>query len=154
VSTSTHAVNLHVVPPGGARGSAAAREKPPLEIALQALEGRHRPQIVWGLFWGARPFSELMRHIPDISKKALRRELVDMERLGLVRRSVRPGANRRAEYALSSLGETLRPLVGAMYEWGLLRLRLERRMASQAAAAGEAPPVPGAPHSRIGGSQS
>ncbi len=43
-----------------------------------------------------------------------------MERIGLVVRDVRPGCNRRASYSLSPLGETLRPLVGAMYEWGLL----------------------------------
>lgn len=118
--------DLHVVPPLSARQSSYAREKTPLDLALEALEGRYRPQIVWGLFWGARPFSELMRHIPEITKKALRRELAEMEKLGLVCRYVRPGSNRRAEYSLSPFGQTLRPLVGAMYEWGLLRLRLER----------------------------
>jgi len=104
----------------------------PLERTLQALAGPYRPLVVWGLFWGARPFSDLMRHVPEISKKALRRELADMERLGLVCREVRPGSNRRAEYSLSPLGQTLRPVVGAMYEWGLLRARLERRAPPQA----------------------
>ncbi|OFV87887.1 MAG: hypothetical protein A2V74_09560 [Acidobacteria bacterium RBG_16_70_10] len=110
------------------RETSRPREKLPLEIALEALEGRFRTQILWGLFWGARAFSELMRNVPDIPKKVLRRELTEMERLGLVDRVVRPGSNRRAEYSLSPLGRTLRPLVGAMYEWGLLRLRLERRL--------------------------
>ena len=84
------------------------------------LRGPFRPSIVWGLFWGARPFSELMRHVPDVTKRSLRRELVEMERIGLVVRDVRPDSNRRAFYALSPFGETLRPVVGAMYEWGLL----------------------------------
>lgn len=136
-STTT---NLHVVPSRDRRDVSNAREKSPLELALEALAGRYRSQIVWGLFWGARPFSELMRHIPDITKKALRRELADMERLGLVCRYVRPGSNRRALYSLSPLGQTLRPLVGAMYEWGLLRLRFESR--ARRAAAGAAPDPP------------
>jgi DNA-binding HxlR family transcriptional regulator len=98
----------------------------PIELTLDTLRGPYRPLVVWGLFWGARPFSELMRHVPHVTKRALRRELADMEGLGLVRRDVRP-SGRRAEYSLTPLGQTLRPVVGAMYEWGLLRLGLERR---------------------------
>lgn len=113
-------------PPSTARTASPTRPKGPLELALETIEGRKRLLIVWGLFWGPRPFSELMRHVPDITKKTLRRELAELERLGLVRRELRPGSSRRAEYALSPLGETLRPLVGALYEWGLLRLRLVR----------------------------
>jgi DNA-binding HxlR family transcriptional regulator len=96
------------------------RARTPIELTIEVLRGPFRPLIVWGLFWGARPFSELMRHVPDVTKRALRRELVEMERIGLVVREVRPDSNRRAFYALSTFGETLRPVVGAMYEWGLL----------------------------------
>ena len=96
------------------------RARTPIELTIEVLRGPFRPLIVWGLFWGARPFSELMRHIPDVTKRTLRRELVEMERIGLVVRDVRPDSNRRAFYALSPFGETLRPVVGAMYEWGLL----------------------------------
>jgi DNA-binding HxlR family transcriptional regulator len=98
-----------------------------IELTIEVLRGPFRPLIVWGLFWGARPFSELMRHVPDVTKRTLRRELVEMERIGLVVRDVRPDSNRRAFYALSPFGETLRPVVGAMYEWGLLaRSRVAR----------------------------
>jgi DNA-binding HxlR family transcriptional regulator len=141
--------DLHILPPQAARSSSYAPEKPPLELALEALEGRYRPHIVWGLFWGARPFSELMRHIPEITKKALRRELAAMERLGLVCRDVRPGSNRRAEYSLSPLGQTLRPLVGAMYEWGLLRLRLERWRRATVPGAEDVPLGDGPPFSPV-----
>jgi DNA-binding HxlR family transcriptional regulator len=99
---------------------APVRARTPIELTVEVLRGPFRPQIVWGLFWGARPFSELMRHVPDLTKRTLRRELAEMERIGLVVRDVRPDSNRRACYALSPFGETLRPVVGAMYEWGLL----------------------------------
>jgi len=108
-----------VVPRFPAAEAAAPRPRTPIECTAEALRGPFRPLIVWGLFWGGRPFSELMRHVPDVTKKTLRRELAEMERLGLVIRDVRPDSNRRAEYSLSPLGETLRPVVGAMYEWGL-----------------------------------
>lgn len=96
--------------------------KSPVEITLDVLEGRFRPVIVWQLFWGAKPFSELMRMTSGISKKVLRRELVDMERLGLIRRDVPPGSNRKAKYSLTPLAEGLKFVVGAMYQWGLQQM--------------------------------
>jgi DNA-binding HxlR family transcriptional regulator len=91
----------------------------PLELALDVLDGRSKPLLVWQLFWGARPFCDLMRRMPGMTKKRLRRELADMEHRGLVRRTVSPDTNRKASYSLTPLGETLKPVVGGMYEWGL-----------------------------------
>jgi DNA-binding HxlR family transcriptional regulator len=100
------------------------------------LEGRFRLLIVWQLFWGARPYTELMRNIARITKKTLRRELAEMEKLGLIRRELRAGSGRRAEYFLTPLGQTLKPLVGAMYEWGLSRLKAGDRLRDSTAGAG------------------
>ena len=90
-----------------------------MQVTLDVIDDRWKALLVWHLFWGARPFCELMRSTEGISKKILRRELADMERHGLVRRQARPGGARRAEYSLTPLGETLKPIVGAMYQWGL-----------------------------------
>jgi DNA-binding HxlR family transcriptional regulator len=132
-------------PPHVPARDAAHRPTTPLELALEALGGPYRPLVVWALFWGARPFSELMRHVPHVTKKALRRELAELSRLGLVARDVRTGPDRRAEYSLSPLGQTLRPVVGALYEWGLLRIRFDRvwRVAETGAEPGASrPPSP------------
>ena len=91
----------------------------PLEVTLGVLDDRWKTLLVWQLFWGARPFCELMRRLAGITKKRLRRELADMERHGLVRRSIGPEGNRKASYGLTPLGESLKPIVGGMYEWGL-----------------------------------
>jgi len=91
----------------------------PLEVTLGVLDDRWKTLLVWQLFWGARPFCELMRRLHGITKKRLRRELADMERYGLIRRSVPPEGNRKASYSLTPLGESLKPIVGGMYEWGL-----------------------------------
>ena len=100
-----------------------APPRTPLEVTLGVLDGGFRLLIVWQLFWGARPFSELMRNVPGINKKTLRQELTNMDRAGLLHRELRPGAHRRADYALTPLGQSLKPLVAAMYEWGLARLQ-------------------------------
>lgn len=91
----------------------------PLEVAVAAIGDGYKAHLVWQLFWGARPFCHLMRRIPGITRKALRRRLGDMERAGLVTRRVVGDGLRRAEYSLTPLGETLKPIVGGMYEWGL-----------------------------------
>jgi DNA-binding HxlR family transcriptional regulator len=91
----------------------------PVEHALEVLDDRWKPLLVWHLFWGGRPFSELMRVTSGITRKTLRRELGAMEASGLVRRELQPGGGRRALYSLTAFGETLKPVVGAMYEWGL-----------------------------------
>jgi len=91
----------------------------PVEATLEVIGDRWKALVVWHLFWGARPFCELMRQSSGISKKNLRRVLVEMEGLGLVWKVVRPRAHRTAEYTLTPFGETLKPVVGAMYEWGL-----------------------------------
>jgi DNA-binding HxlR family transcriptional regulator len=111
--------------------AAGPRPRLPIERAVMALHGPFRPLVVWALFWGGRSFSELMRHVPDVTKKELRHELAQMERLGLLVRDVEPDSNRRATYSLSPLGESLRPVVGAMYEWGLACSRAQPGCASQ-----------------------
>jgi len=102
--------STHPVPPA---------RRCPVEVTLEVIGDRWKALVVWHLFWGARPFCELMRQTSGISKKNLRRVLVEMEGLGLVWKVVRPVAHRKAEYTLTPFGETLKPVVGAMYEWGL-----------------------------------
>jgi DNA-binding HxlR family transcriptional regulator len=91
----------------------------PLEATLEVMDDRWKTLIVWRLFWGAKPFCELMRCTRGLTKKTLRHALAEMERHGLVARQVRFIGSRKAEYALTPYGETLKPIVGAMYEWGL-----------------------------------
>jgi len=111
----------------------------PLEMTLEVLDGRWKPLLVWQLFWGARPFCELMRRMPGLTKKRLRRELADMERQGLVRRMVSP-ESRKASYGLTPLGETLKPVVGGMYEWGLRFVAPALRAPARPAARAVRPP--------------
>ena len=91
----------------------------PLEVALAVIGDGYKARLVWQLFWGARPFGHLLRRIPGITRRALRARLGEMERAGLVTRRVGGDGSRRAEYGLTPLGETLKPIVGEMYEWGL-----------------------------------
>lgn len=68
----------------------------------------------------ARPwrFNELQRDLSGISQKVLTDSLRSMERDGLLIRTVFPEAPPRVEYSLSELGESLRPVIQAMEQWG------------------------------------
>ena len=68
----------------------------------------------------ARPwrFNELKKNLEGISQKVLTDSLRSMENDGIITRTVYPEVPPRVEYALSDLGETMRPIMKAMEEWG------------------------------------
>lgn len=69
----------------------------------------------------ARPwrFNELKKDLEGISQKVLTDSLRSMEADGIVTRTVYPEVPPRVEYALSDLGESMRPIMDAMEVWGL-----------------------------------
>ena len=68
----------------------------------------------------ARPwrFNELKKDLEGISQKVLTDSLRSMESDGIVTRTVYPEVPPRVEYALSELGESMRPIMKAMELWG------------------------------------
>ena len=68
----------------------------------------------------ARPwrFNELQKSIDGISQKALTEALRSMEADGIVSRTVYPEVPPRVEYALTELGESMRPIIKSMENWG------------------------------------
>ena len=63
-------------------------------------------------------FNELKKDLDGISQKVLTDSLRSMEADGLITRTVYAEVPPRVEYALSDLGESMRPIIGAMAEWG------------------------------------
>ena len=68
----------------------------------------------------ARPwrFNELKKDLEGISQKVLTDSLRSMEEDGIIIRTVYPEMPPRVEYALSELGESMRPILDAMQKWG------------------------------------
>ena len=68
----------------------------------------------------ARPwrFNELKRDLAGISQKMLTDSLRSMEADGIITRTVYPEVPPRVKYALSDVGESMRPILTAMQEWG------------------------------------
>ena len=68
----------------------------------------------------ARPwrFNELKKDLEGISQKVLTDSLRSMEADGIITRTVYPEVPPRVEYALSDIGESMRPIMDAMEIWG------------------------------------
>lgn len=97
----------------------AARET---EEALKFLEGRWKMVIIFHLF--TRPvlrFYELERAIPAVSQKMLIQQLRELERDGIVQRTVHPQVPPKVEYTLTAWGRDLCPALDALLKWAALR---------------------------------
>ena len=63
-------------------------------------------------------FNELQKSLEGISQKVLTESLRSMEADGIIVRTVYAEVPPRVEYSLSELGETMRPILDAMEQWG------------------------------------
>lgn len=64
-------------------------------------------------------FSALRRACPPVSDRILTKELRELEAWGLISRKEYPVIPPKTEYSLTVLGDTLRPIMAAMADWGL-----------------------------------
>lgn len=63
-------------------------------------------------------FNELQKNLEGISQKILTDSLRSMEQDGLIIRTVYPEVPPRVEYALSGIGESMRPILDTMQKFG------------------------------------
>ena len=74
--------------------------------------------ILRDLMPGIKRFGELKKSIGTVSQKVLTAQLRDMEANGLVHRDVYAEVPPRVEYSLTELGQSLKPILDAMWNWG------------------------------------
>ncbi|MGA7914886.1 MAG: helix-turn-helix domain-containing protein [Candidatus Acidiferrales bacterium] len=99
-------------------GGQAARECP-CEYAVRYIGGAWKILIVSRLFGKqTHRHAELKRMLRGITSKMLTEQLRELEEDGLVERTVYAEVPPRVEYRLTPLGETLLPVLQAMYAWG------------------------------------
>ena len=92
----------------------------PVAFTSRVLGGRWKSRIVWALLRNEPlRFSALRRACPPVSDRILTKELRELEAWGLITRKEYPVIPPKTEYRLTDLGNTLRPIMAAMAEWGL-----------------------------------
>ena len=90
----------------------------PVETTLTLISDKWKVLILRDLMPGTKRFGELKKSIGHVTQKVLTAQLRQMEESGLLTRKVYAEVPPRVEYALSDLGETMRPILDAMQEWG------------------------------------
>ena len=85
--------------------------------ALSVIGGRWKSAILWELHERALRFGELRRRLPGISEKVLYEQLREMERDGLVVRTVHPVIPPHVDYTLTELGRELSAAFCGVWTW-------------------------------------
>lgn len=90
----------------------------PVATTVSLIGSKWKLLIIRNLLERPWRFNELKKNLEGISQKVLTDSLRSMEEDGLITRTVYPEVPPHVEYALSDLGETMRPILDAMQEWG------------------------------------
>lgn len=90
----------------------------PVETTLTLIGDKWKVLILRDLMTGTKRFGELKKSIGSVSQKVLTAQLRDMEESGLLTRKVYAEVPPRVEYSLTELGQSLRPILNAMWSWG------------------------------------
>ena len=95
----------------------------PYDYFRRVLGGKWKLFIIRGIIYqGFVRFNEL-RRITGVTEKVLQQQLRELERDGIIRRTVYPEVPPWVEYTFTPAGEELRPVMDAIYTWSLKRLQ-------------------------------
>jgi len=100
----------------------------PVATTVQVLGSKWKLFIIRNLLIRPWRFNELKRNLEGISQKVLTESLRSMEDDGIIIRSeIQITPPKVVEYSLSPLGETLRPLLTEMQNWGNYYIQQTRK---------------------------
>jgi DNA-binding HxlR family transcriptional regulator len=95
--------------------------------ALRVLEGKWKIVIIVQLFAAKGPlrFSELERRVEGVNQKMLIQQLKELEKDGIVTRTLYPQVPPRVEYALSEIGLALGPSIEKLIDWAFMKCEMQ-----------------------------
>ena len=91
----------------------------PVEAALELIGGKWKGVILFHLLEGTQRFGELKKQVGTVTQRMLTKQLRELETDGLVSRKVFAVVPPHVEYSLTQKGETLRPIIIALRDWGI-----------------------------------
>ncbi len=97
-----------------------------MAYSLSILGGRWKPAILCRLSHQKMRYSDLKNSIENISERMLIAQLRELETDRVVKRTVYPVVPPRVEYELTELGETMKPMLKAMSDWGNLHKNITK----------------------------
>lgn len=90
----------------------------PVELTVDVIGGKWKGLILYHLISGTKRFNELKRLLPKTTQRMLTLQLRELEKDGIIHREVYPEIPPKVEYSLTKFGETLKPIIFLMRDWG------------------------------------
>ncbi len=82
-----------------------------VQTTLKVLGGKWKILILWHLKDAIKRFSDLKRLIPEITEKMLTQQLRELEKDGIVSRTVYSKLPPKVEYPFTEYGQSLKPVL-------------------------------------------
>ncbi len=93
-----------------------------VEAAMDVIGGKWKPLILWKIKDTPLRFGAIQEKLPGISQKMLTRQLRALEQDRLISRTEFPGMPPRVEYALTTRGQSVIPLLMSLKDWASTEL--------------------------------
>ncbi|PZR12898.1 MAG: transcriptional regulator [Flavobacterium psychrophilum] len=89
-----------------------------LDLIGEVLYGKWKIRLLWFIDQGHKRPSELLRKIPDATRRVLNVQLKELEDHELITKKIYPVVPPKVEYSLTEFGKTLIPVIDALGKWG------------------------------------
>jgi DNA-binding HxlR family transcriptional regulator len=90
----------------------------PVDLTLSVIGGRWKGLVFWNLREGPKRYGEMKKILVGINDKMLTQVLRELEKNGVVSRKVYEVIPPKVEYALTTEGKKLLPVMKLMSNWG------------------------------------
>ena len=88
-----------------------------IERTLAILNGKWSFLILWNIYDGTKRFSQLQKSLLGISPKTLSLRLHELEKNGVITKTIYPKIPPRVEYSMTEKGNKLKDVFAALIEW-------------------------------------
>ncbi|WP_027380683.1 winged helix-turn-helix transcriptional regulator [Chryseobacterium daeguense] len=89
-----------------------------LHLTREILNGKWKPALLNAIYMDVKRPSEILRILPDATRRVLNVQLKELEEHGMIEKKVYPQLPPKVEYSLTEIGRSLMPIIDAMNVWG------------------------------------
>ncbi len=97
-----------------------------VEAALDVIGNKWKGVILFHLLYGKKRFNELRQLIPSVTQRMLTLQLRELENDNVILRTVYPEIPPKVEYSLTKIGQSLKPILLSLREWGTHFMHIEK----------------------------
>ena len=97
----------------------------PVDYVLQLIGGTWKAPVLWRLKNKPHRYNELEKDIPHISQKMLTKALKELERVGLITKTVYAEVPPKVVYEISEKGKQIIPLIESIRNFGIDLMKVD-----------------------------